>query len=196
MTFYERIENQGTQTLAVWIFIELLARMCNVLRLGSEVCNWLPASYLEKKEYSLHSAFCTQPAFYFQSAVCILHSLCILPLVRSLQSAVRSLVGASYMIIIMYLNILIISYYMLLLLYYKHLQISSYIPIHHCTPLYIAIYPYTTPYTPIQQHILLYITIHPHTSPYTAIHHHTPPYITIHPHTSPYTAIHHHTPHT
>ena len=39
MTFYERIENQGTQTLAVWMFIELLARMCNVLRLGSEVCN-------------------------------------------------------------------------------------------------------------------------------------------------------------
>ena len=73
------------------MFIELLARMCNVVRLGSEVCNWLPASYLEKKEYSLHSAFCTQPAFYSQSAVCILHSLCILPLVRSLQSAVRSL---------------------------------------------------------------------------------------------------------
>ena len=91
MTFYERIENQGMQTLAVWMFIELLARMCNVLRLGSEVCNWLPASYLKKKEYSLHSAFCTQPAFYSQSAVCILHSLCILPLVRSLQSAVRTL---------------------------------------------------------------------------------------------------------
>ena len=44
-----------------------------------------------KKVYSLYSAFCTQPAFYSQSAVCILHSLCILPLVRSLQSAVRSL---------------------------------------------------------------------------------------------------------
>ena len=29
--------------------------------------------------------------FYSQSAVCILHSVCILPLVRSLQSAVRSL---------------------------------------------------------------------------------------------------------
>ena len=38
-----------------------------------------------KKVYSLHSAFCTQPAFYSQSAVCILL------LVRSLQSAVRSL---------------------------------------------------------------------------------------------------------
>ena len=38
-----------------------------------------------KKVYSLYSAFCTQPAFYSQSAVCIL------PLVRSLQSAVRSL---------------------------------------------------------------------------------------------------------
>ena len=44
-----------------------------------------------KKVYSLYSAFCTQPAFYAQSAVCILHSVCILPLVRSLQSAVRSL---------------------------------------------------------------------------------------------------------
>ena len=96
MTFYERIENQGTQTLAVWMFIELLARMCNVLRLGSEVCNWLPASYLKKKEYSLHSAFCTQPAFYSQSAVCILHSLCILPWSAfcSLQSAVCSLQSA------------------------------------------------------------------------------------------------------
>ena len=36
---YERIENQDKQTLAVWMFIELLARLCNVLRLGSEVCN-------------------------------------------------------------------------------------------------------------------------------------------------------------
>ena len=32
-----------------------------------------------------------QPAFYSQSAVGILHTVCILPLVRSLQSAVRSL---------------------------------------------------------------------------------------------------------
>ena len=31
-----------------------------------------------------------QPAFYSQSAVCILQTICILPLVRSLQSAVRS----------------------------------------------------------------------------------------------------------
>ena len=38
-------------------------------------------------------------------------------------------IGTSYMIIIMYLNILIISYY-ILLLYYKHLQISSYTPIY------------------------------------------------------------------
>ena len=44
-----------------------------------------------KKVYSLYSGFCTQPAFYSQSAVYILHSVCILPLVRSLQSAVRSL---------------------------------------------------------------------------------------------------------
>ena len=44
-----------------------------------------------KKVYSLYFAFCTQPAFYSQSAVCILHSVCILPLVRSLQYAVRSL---------------------------------------------------------------------------------------------------------
>ena len=44
-----------------------------------------------KKVYSLYSAFCTQPAFYSQSAVCILHSVCSLPLVRSLQSPVRSL---------------------------------------------------------------------------------------------------------
>ena len=47
-----------------------------------------------KKVYTLYSAFCTQPAFYSQSAVYILHSVCILPLVRSLQSAVRSLQSA------------------------------------------------------------------------------------------------------
>ena len=44
-----------------------------------------------KKVYSLSFAFCTQPAFYSQSAVCILHTVCILPLVRSLQYAVSSL---------------------------------------------------------------------------------------------------------
>ena len=38
-----------------------------------------------QKVYSLYSAFCTQPAFYSQSAVCFLHSVCILPLVRSLR---------------------------------------------------------------------------------------------------------------
>ena len=44
-----------------------------------------------KKVYSLYSAFCTQPAFYSQSVVCMLHSVCTLPLVRSLQFAVHSL---------------------------------------------------------------------------------------------------------
>ena len=34
-----------------------------------------------KKVFSLYSAFCTQPAFYSQSAVCILQSVCILPVV-------------------------------------------------------------------------------------------------------------------
>ena len=56
-----------------------------------------------KKVYILCSAFCTQRAFYSQSAVCILHSACILPLVRSLQSAVRSLrftlTGSEYYIL-------------------------------------------------------------------------------------------------
>ena len=43
-------------------------------------------------DYSLCSVcILPQPAFYSSSAVCILHSVCILPLVRSLQSAVRSL---------------------------------------------------------------------------------------------------------
>ena len=42
-------------------------------------------------DYSLCSVcILPQPAFYSQSAVCILHTVCILPLVRSLQSAVRS----------------------------------------------------------------------------------------------------------
>ena len=66
------------------------------------VCNWyklaISITYLEKKEqmfkkstiFILH--FCTKPTFYPQSAVCILHSVCILPLqVHSLQSAVRVL---------------------------------------------------------------------------------------------------------
>ena len=44
------------------------------------------------RDYNLCSVcILPQPAFYSQSAVCILHTLCILPLVRSLQSAVRSL---------------------------------------------------------------------------------------------------------
>ena len=43
-------------------------------------------------DYSLCSvSILPQPAFYSQSAVFILHAVCILPLVRSLQSAVRSL---------------------------------------------------------------------------------------------------------
>ena len=48
-----------------------------------------------------------QPAFYFESAVCILHSLCILPLVRSLQSAVRSLRFTLTGISICLLNVLL-----------------------------------------------------------------------------------------
>ena len=43
-------------------------------------------------DYSLCSvSTLPQPAFYSESAVCILHTVCILPLVRSLQSAVCSL---------------------------------------------------------------------------------------------------------
>ena len=43
-------------------------------------------------KYSLYSVcILPQPALYSQSAVCILHTVCILPLVRSLQSAVHSL---------------------------------------------------------------------------------------------------------
>ena len=43
------------------------------------------------RDYSLCSVcILLQPALYSQSVVCILHSVCILPLVRSLQSAVRS----------------------------------------------------------------------------------------------------------
>ena len=58
---------------------------------------FLPLTPPPLHDYSLcpvcspHSAFCTQPAFYSQSAVCILHSVCILPLVRSLHSTVHSL---------------------------------------------------------------------------------------------------------
>ena len=45
--------------------------------------------YLPFCDYSLCLVcILPQPAFYSQSAVCILHSVCILPMVRSLQSAV------------------------------------------------------------------------------------------------------------
>ena len=60
------------------------------------------------RNYSLCSVYILpQPAFYFQSAVCILHSLCILPLVRSLQSAVRSLRFTLTDISICLLNVLL-----------------------------------------------------------------------------------------
>ena len=49
------------------------------------------------RDYSLCSVcILPQPAFYSQSVVCILHSVCILPLVRSLQSAVCSPQSAFY----------------------------------------------------------------------------------------------------
>ena len=115
--------------------------MCNVLRQGSEVCNWYQlanspslqsrrillcdpfelltdralgrvkkwfstikrllwgynspvwrrrSKVFKKSAVDLNSAFYPYPAFYSQSAVFILHSVCILPLVRGLQSAVRS----------------------------------------------------------------------------------------------------------
>ena len=95
--FYCKSSTQTSCSDVHWNFW----RMCNALLLGSKVCNWywLAISPIWRrrstikclKKSSLYSAFCTQPAFYSQSAVCILHLLCILALVRSLQSAVRSL---------------------------------------------------------------------------------------------------------
>ena len=94
MPFYESIANQGTQTSAVRMFIETSGECAMHFdqeakcvtdtgqlfhRFGEE------GAQMFKNVYSLYSAFFTQPAFYSQSAVCIL------PLVRSLQSAVRSL---------------------------------------------------------------------------------------------------------
>ena len=65
-----------------------------------------------KKVYILYSAFCTQQAFYSQSAVCILHSVCILPLVRSLRFTLtgseyyilRKLLGVKFHIINIYMT--------------------------------------------------------------------------------------------
>ena len=114
------------------------------------------------------------------------------------------LVGTSYMIIIMYLTLPIISCYILLLYYNTpiHPYVTPYNPIHHHTLLYITIYlyispyitihPYTLPFIPIHYHTPLYVTILLYTSPYTAIHQHTPLYIPIHSYTSPYTSIHSH----
>ena len=95
--FYCKSSTQTSCSDVHWNFWQ----MCNALLLGSKVCNWyqLAISPIWRrrstikclKKSSLYSAFCTQPAFYSQSSVCILHLLCILALVRSLQSAVRSL---------------------------------------------------------------------------------------------------------
>ena len=70
-------------------------RMCNALRLGSEVYDWYRLLHRFGEEgaqvfkKSLQFLFCILlPALSLQSAVCILHSVCSLPLVRSLQSAV------------------------------------------------------------------------------------------------------------
>ena len=64
------------------------ADMC---RQVSVCCMYFAWFYLSFRDYSLCSVcILPQPAFYSQSVVCILHSVCILPLVRSLQSAVRS----------------------------------------------------------------------------------------------------------
>ena len=85
------------------------------------------------------------------------------------------LVGTSYMIIIMYLKLPIISYYILLLYYNTpiHPYISPYTPIHLHTPLYITINLYRSPYNPIHPHTLLYIAIYLYISPYTPIHYHS-----------------------
>ena len=51
---------------------------------------WGYNSLVWRRRSTVDSAFYPFPAFYSQSAVRILQSVCILPLVRSLQSAVRS----------------------------------------------------------------------------------------------------------
>ena len=48
-----------------------------------------------KNVYSLYFAFCTQPAFYSQSALCILHTVCILPLVSSLRFTLTAVTFAT-----------------------------------------------------------------------------------------------------
>ena len=94
MSFYERIAKQGTQTLAVRMFIETSEEyVMHVLRLGSEVCPRCvtdtsqlfgeEAQLLKKSAVlflhfapslrftlSLQSAFYTQSVFYLWSAVC------------------------------------------------------------------------------------------------------------------------------
>ena len=100
--FYCKSSTQTSCSDVHWNFW----RMCNALRLGSKVCDcyrlaispiWRRRSTIKcLKKSSLYSAFCTQPAFYSQSAVCILLLVCILALVHSLQSAVCSLQSAFY----------------------------------------------------------------------------------------------------
>ena len=67
-------------------------RMCNSLRLGSEVCNWcrLAISPIWRRR-STNVSKSLQSLFCILHPACVLHSVFILPLVRSLQSAVRSL---------------------------------------------------------------------------------------------------------
>ena len=97
-----QIKVRRLKLYVIWMFIETnLANVQSISTRKKLVCNWYKLSirfnHLFREEganvskvYNLYSAFCTKPAFYPQSAVCILHSVCILPL-QVKQSAVRSL---------------------------------------------------------------------------------------------------------
>ena len=83
MTFYESIANQGTQTLAVRVFIETSGEYAMHFDQEAKCVTYSTGQLFHrfgeegaqmfKKVYSLYSAFCTQPAVYPWSAVCVLH---------------------------------------------------------------------------------------------------------------------------
>ena len=96
-----RTEKKGSRLrLCFWVVDEVPEKnewICESRYMSSSKCSFtciLEDFFALKpfQDYSLCSVcILPQPVFYPQSAVCILHSVCILPLVHSLQSAVRSL---------------------------------------------------------------------------------------------------------
>ena len=77
---------EATEKKGVDLWKQMSSKLSDRLHFLAEYFDLNP--YPSATRVYARSTFCTMPAFYSQSAVCILHSVCILPLVSSLRSAV------------------------------------------------------------------------------------------------------------